>query len=104
MLALMQTVKIKEVKSFTEQYPGAMPTKIVVRMRGGKKFTAQVDHPSGHPKRPLSDHDLEVKFHSLADRKIGEKEVTRFIQQIWAFERLNDVKTFITAMPVLAKG
>jgi len=104
MLALMQTVKIKEVKSFTEQYPCAMPTKIVVRMRGGKKFTAQVDHPSGHPRRPLSDHDLEVKFHLLADRKIGEREVTRFMQRIWELERLNDVKMFVAAMPVLAKG
>ena len=104
MLALMQKVKIKEVQSFTEQYPDAMSTEIVVKIKGGKKFTAQVDHPRGHPKRPLSDHDLEVKFHSLADRKIGGKEVTRFIQRIWELERFNDVKTFVAAMPVLAKG
>jgi len=104
LLALMQKVKIEEIKEFTEQYPGAMPTKIVVRMMGGKEFAAQVDHPRGHPRRPLSDRDLEQKFYALTARKVRRSDATRLIQQVWELEQFKDIKTFIRALPIMAKG
>ena len=104
MLALMQKVKIEEIKDFTEQYPDAMPTKIVVRMMGGKEFTAQVDHPRGHPRRPLSDRDLEQKFYSLTARKMKRSDATGLLQQVWELEQVKDINTFIRALPIVVKG
>ena len=104
LLTLMRKIKIEEIKSFTEQYPDAMPNKIVVRMVGGQEFTAQVDHPSGHPRRPLSDRDLELKFYGLTARKVQRSDATRLIQQIWVLDQIPDIKTFIRTLPIMSKG
>ena len=98
---LMQKIRIEEVKGFSERYPEAMPTKIDVHMIDGKVFTAQVDHPRGHPRRPLSDHDLEVKFHELTSRKIPRKDQMQVIQIVWELDHLKDVNALVAALPVM---
>ena len=98
---LMQKIRVEEIKDFSEQYPEALSNKIDVHLNDGKMFTAQVDHPSGHPRRPLSDHDLEVKFQELTSRKVARTDRMKFIQTLWELEHLKDVKSLIAAMPVM---
>lgn len=98
---LMQKIHIEEIKDFSEGYPEAMSTKIDLHLSDGKMFTAQVDHPRGHPRRPLSDHDLEAKFQELTSRKVARKDRMTFIQTVWELEHLKDVKSLIAAMPVM---
>ncbi len=101
LLNLMQKVRIEEVKDFSERYPDVMPTKIELTMMDGMTFTAQVDHPKGHPRRPLSDRELELKFQKLTSRKIGRKDMTKVIQTVWALDRLKDVTALVAALPVM---
>lgn len=103
LLDLMQKVRVEEVKAFSERYPDAMPTKIDITMMDGKSFTAQIDHPRGHPRRPLSDRELELKFQKLTSRNIGRKDMTNVIQTVWKLEHLKDVKTLISVLPVMDK-
>jgi 2-methylcitrate dehydratase len=98
---LMQKIRVEEIKDFSERYPEAMSTKIDVHMIDGKTFTAQVDHPRGHPRRPLSDHDLEMKFQELTSRRISRKDQTKLIQTVWELDHLKDVKALVAAMPVM---
>ena len=100
---LMQKVKVEEVKEFTELYPNAMPTNIRVRMRGGQVFSSRVDYPQGHPRRPLSDGDLELKLYSLADRKIDRGKVKGLIERVWELETLKNVGTLSAAMPEVSQ-
>jgi 2-methylcitrate dehydratase len=101
LLNLMQKIRVEEIKDFSGRYPEAMSTKIDVHMIAGKTFTAQVDHPRGHPRRPLSDHDLEIKFQELTSRKISRKDRTKLIQTVWELDHLKDVKSLVAAMPVM---
>ena len=96
---LMQKVEVGEIKEFTEQYPNSMPTKIRVKMIGGEEYSARVDYPKGHPQRPLTDRDLELKFHALAARRLGGAKVARLIDMVWNLDTLKDVRTLVTAMP-----
>ncbi len=101
LLDLMQKIRVEEIKDFSGRYPEAMSTKIDVHMIDGKTFTAQVDHPRGHPRRPLSDHELEIKFHELTSRKISRKARTKLIQTVWELDHLKDVNALVAALPVM---
>lgn len=101
LLNLMQKIRVEEVKDFSERYPDAMPTKIDVTMMEGKTFTAQIDHPRGHPRRPLSDRELELKFQKLTSRKIGRENRSKIIQTVWELDHLKDVKSLVSALPVM---
>ncbi len=101
---LMQKIKVEEVKDFSERYPDAMPTKINVNIMDGRTFTAQVDHPKGHPRRPVTDRELELKFQKLTSRKFGRKDIQKVIQTVWALDRLKDVTALVEALPVMDEG
>ena len=101
---LIQKIRVVENKIFTARYPAAMPTRIQLTMVDGQKLAAQVDHPKGHPRRPLSDEDIEEKFHSLADRRIGKFKANQLIQQIWELEHYREMGNWIAKLPISMKG
>ena len=104
LLDLVQKVRVTENKAFTARYPGAMPNRIQVALVDGQKVAGQVDWPKGHPRRPLSDEDLEGKFHSLADGKIGKQKANHLIQRIWELEKCTDMGTWIGKLPFPSRG
>ena len=52
-------------------------------LRGGRKEHLRVDHAVGSLGRPMSDADLEAKFHSLADGVIGKAKADALIAACW---------------------
>ncbi|CUQ65911.1 MmgE/PrpD family protein [Candidatus Nitrospira inopinata] len=95
---LMQRVRVVPVSEFGGLYPHAMPSRITVKTKGGKVYCRQVDHPLGHPQRPLSDREIEQKFRRLTAGKMRRSQVERVIEAVWGLERLaeiNDVMPFL---------
>lgn len=90
---LIQKVRVTAVKELTDRYPDAMPNRVRVRSKGGREYTSQVDHPVGHPQRPLSDDALEEKFYRLARPRLGLQKARRLVDRIWNLEQLKDVRT-----------
>src|SRR5690606_25383286 len=82
-LDLMQKIRVEEVKAFSEQYPQTFTTKIDIHMTGGRNFMAQVDYPKGHPRRPLTDCELEEKFQRFAAGKISRNTISKLIRLVW---------------------
>src|SRR4051812_17999383 len=52
-------------------------------MKDGSRKHVFVEHAIGSLERPMSDADLERKFHSLADGVIGEKKTLALIEACW---------------------
>ena len=96
----MQKVTIYEVKEFTERYPVAMPTTIRVTLLNGRHYDSQVDYPKGHPCRPMTDQDIESKFHALADRKMGHDHANKIIELVWKLDTLRNVEILTKALPI----
>lgn len=100
---LVQKVRVIEEPEFTARYPEAMSTRLRVVTVKGREYVAQVDYAPGHPRRPLSDQGIELKFHRQADRKIGKHSANRLIARVWELEKMKDVGSLIGAMPVMTK-
>jgi 2-methylcitrate dehydratase PrpD len=70
---------------------------ITVFLKGGKQQHLKVDHAIGSLERPLSDADLEAKFHSLVDPVLGAEKSSRLIAESWGLGRAQDVKALVAA-------
>jgi 2-methylcitrate dehydratase PrpD len=64
---------------------------VTVTLRGGKQVHVRVDHAVGSLERPLTDGQLEAKFHSLADPVIGAAKARDAIAACWKLAQARDV-------------
>ena len=94
----MQKVRVAPLPEFTGLYPLAMPTRITVRTKAGNSYVQQVDHPLGHPRHPMSDREVEMKFRRLAIGKLGRARIGQVTDLVWKLEQLKDLNRL---MPLL---
>jgi len=94
----MQKVRVVVQPEFVGSYPQAMPTRITVRTKAGKEFVKQVDYPIGHPKNPMSDHEVEEKFGRLAAGRLDRARTKKVIELVGKLDQLEDISAL---MPLL---
>jgi 2-methylcitrate dehydratase PrpD len=63
---------------------------IAIRMKGGRTLEKFVEHAIGSLDRPMSDADLEAKFHGLADGILSRPGADRLIRLCWDIGKLKD--------------
>ncbi|WP_354681224.1 MmgE/PrpD family protein [Cupriavidus plantarum] len=66
-------------------------------LKDGREINVRVDHAIGSLQRPMTDANLDAKFHSLADPILGEARVRELIGACWQLGEAADVRT-ITAL------
>ena len=96
--ALILKVRVVPQPEFADCYPQAMPTRLTVRTNMGKEYVKQVDYPLGHPKNPMSDHEIEDKFRRLAVGKFDRDRMKNVIDVVWKLDQLKDISSL---MPLL---
>jgi 2-methylcitrate dehydratase len=96
--ALILKVRVVPQPEFAGCYPQAMPTRLTVRTNMGKEYVKQVDYPLGHPKNPMSDHEIEDKFRRLAVGKFDRDRMKNVIDVVWKLDQLKDISSL---MPLL---
>lgn len=79
-------------------YPKKRPARVVVTTKSGRQFTRSVDEPLGGAANPLPDEKLHEKFHALADPVIGAERAGGVARDIWALERMANVRGFVEGL------
>jgi 2-methylcitrate dehydratase PrpD len=59
-------------------------------LKDGSVLEAHVAHAVGSIERPMSDSDLEAKFHGLADDILGRDQAEKLLRLAWSLESLKD--------------
>ena len=65
---------------------------VTVILKDGRKLHAAVEHAIGSLEKPMSDADLEAKFHGLADSVIGAAKARALIDSCWKLAAAKDVR------------
>jgi hypothetical protein len=65
----------------------------------GRRVHVFVEHAIGSMENPMSDAQLEAKFHGLADRVLGAQPTSRLIEACWKLGAEKDVRA-LTALAV----
>jgi 2-methylcitrate dehydratase PrpD len=60
-------------------------------LKDGRVFTSHIEHCLGSAARPMSDHELEMKFMGQVGGVISEQRARQLIEQCWSIEKSTDV-------------
>lgn len=102
--SLIQKIRVIQQPEFMGRYPQAMPTRVTVRTQSGKEYVKQADYSLGHPRNPMSDHDVEEKFLSLAAGQLDRAGARQVIDLAWQLDRVKDISTLMPLLTVKRKG
>lgn len=91
LLALVQKVRVERHPELSARYPQAVGNIVTVLLRDGRSFTERVDYPLGHALNPLSDAQLESKFHALASSHLSPERANAMLKTAWSLDHLGDV-------------
>jgi 2-methylcitrate dehydratase PrpD len=68
---------------------------VTVVLEDGRREHVFVEHAIGSLERPMTDKDLEMKFHSLADPVIGKSQADALIAACWNLGAAKNVRTLV---------
>lgn len=88
---LVARVRIREDRTLTAAYSGAIPNRVTVRA-GGKNWTEEVRYPRGHWRNPMTDAEVEAKFFRQAAPFLGRSRSERVRCLVWRLDRLPSVR------------
>jgi 2-methylcitrate dehydratase len=99
-LEFLKKVMVVEDKDLTAMYPEAVANRVTVKLSSGTVISKQVNYHKGHPKNPMSDHDVEKKFRTLTKRHLSENKAKRALDLLWNLEKVSDVSKLFSALVV----
>ncbi len=85
----------RKVVATVDDSIGEASADVIAILKDGRRVHVFVEHAVGSLERPMSDKDLEAKFHSLADAVIGGAKAGALIEACWGIGAAKDVKALV---------
>jgi 2-methylcitrate dehydratase len=89
LLNLINNLTVKEDKKLTKLYPNAAANRLTITLKNGKKLVKEVKYHKGHRKNPMSDTEIEEKFHTLTKKYLSRPQRNRIIKSVWNMDKTN---------------
>ena len=90
-LDYIRKVAVKEDRSLTALYPSrGMANRVTAVLRDGRRVSAEVVVPRGHPLDPMTRRDVEKKFLGLCGRVMGTRRAREALEGLWETDALGD--------------
>lgn len=93
-------VKVERHKELSSMYPEAVGNIVTVKLKDGTNKTARIDYPPGHAKNRLTDEQLLLKYHTLANPIIGERRAKAAADWVWRLDKVRDLKELFPLVEV----
>ncbi len=85
-VGLMQKIKVSEDAKLTQAYPSASASRVTIVMKSGEVHTAEMMHPTGHARSPMSDAQVERKFRDMLGDHPAARRSDELLQKLWRLE------------------
>ena len=82
----------RKVVATVDESIGEASAEVTAILADGRKVRVFVEHAIGSLEKPMSDKDLEMKFHSMADPVIGAAKAGALIDACWKLGAAKDVR------------
>jgi 2-methylcitrate dehydratase PrpD len=90
-LELSRKVKVNVDQELSAAYPGMTPSRVEIRLKGGRTLVTQVDIPKGDPRDPMTGEDVADKLRRFASRR-DEKTVDKIVGLSLELEKVGDIR------------
>ncbi len=71
---------------------------VTATLRGGRQVRVHVEHAIGSLQRPMTDGNLEVKFHALSDPILGAGRTAEAIQACWGLGQAANLRGLLALL------
>lgn len=95
MADMLAKIKVEASAELQASYPEQRRSVVEVVTRSGKKFVEGKSYNRGHPKDPMSDAEIEGKFCSLAQERLGKAKTDQLLGLLWDLENVTNVRRVI---------
>ncbi len=79
---LISRTRVIEDPSLSARYPGDVPNRLTVTLADGSLLVRELSHPPGHVRNPLTDVELDAKYHTLVDPILGRERALQIQSRI----------------------
>jgi 2-methylcitrate dehydratase len=86
---VIDKIKGEASVEFEKMFPAKQPSKVVVRTKEGKEYSAYLEYPKGDPREPMTEDDLDVKFTGLAEKLLNAERRKKIRDTIYNCEKLS---------------
>ena len=87
----MARISVSERADYTERYPEAQPSTMTLTTKSGEQLVEESLYPKGHPRNPLTDSEVEEKFHRLAGDILPDTVRSELVQRVGSLDTLPDI-------------
>jgi 2-methylcitrate dehydratase len=91
LLTLLQKIKVSVSEEANRRAPEAMLSIVDVVTSAGQRHSAEVAFHRGHYKNPMSDGEIEAKFHKLAQEWLTSHQIDTLLDRLWHLEQVADI-------------
>ncbi len=98
---LMSKITLQPDAEMTAKFPGMRSARVAITMQDGRRFEHFQPHRKGDPEAPLSDAELNDKFHELTSPVIGRQAAAQLLDQLWNMEKLRVADLRLAALKPL---
>ncbi|MEM0441405.1 MAG: MmgE/PrpD family protein [Candidatus Caldarchaeum sp.] len=91
----MKRIEIVEDPVLTQRYPEELVNRVTLMLKNGETVSVEEAIPRGHYKNPMSDEEIEAKFHRLASKRIDEGRRKEIVQKVRSLDKLNQVAELV---------
>ena len=86
-----ERVRVEADDAMTAAFPREWPAQIVVTLHDGRRLDRLVPYPKGEPEAPMSEAEVEAKFHDLAGAAISSAAASAVVEAVKRLEISNGV-------------
>src|SRR5690606_26097817 len=91
-LRLSDRVRLIEAPDLSARFPAERYARVRFRMNDGRVFESETMPARGDAERPLSDDEIQSKFHALADGPLGRAAADELHAAITALPEQRDTR------------
>jgi 2-methylcitrate dehydratase PrpD len=95
---LLRRTDARENPSFTANYPAAWASTVRVTLDDGSRREATVQQPKGMPANPMTDSEIEQKFHDLVDGVVGADAAGEIIAAVGGMSASTTANDLVSAI------
>jgi 2-methylcitrate dehydratase len=94
-LELVRKVEVHRSEECQRDWPEATLSILEVTTTGGERHSTRVRYHKGHPKRPMSDREVEDKFRRLSQGLFTPRQMDAILDQLWHLEEVRDIRGLV---------
>ncbi len=103
-LALVAKIRVLRDAGLTARYPRGIPNRLVVTLDDGRQIEAFNEFPRGHDQNPMTDAEVEAKFHRMAQDRLAPAAERELLDRGWRLEHLENVADLLKLFPAAPAG